>query len=31
MRSAMTYTIIVRSLLGLVAAGYGVWRRKRAA
>jgi hypothetical protein len=31
MRSAMTYTIIVWSLLGLVAVGYGVRRRKRAA
>jgi hypothetical protein len=31
MRPAMTYTIVVWSLLGLTAVGFGYWRRKRAA
>ena len=31
MRSAMTHAVLVCSLLGLTAAGFGVWRRKRAA
>jgi hypothetical protein len=31
MRSAMKYTVLVWSLLGLTAVGFGYWRRKRAA